>query len=149
MKNITTKKLLICSVVALVLGIGIVALARYRIANLSSIDHENEIHFYRTYVWLPGVALFLLGLLSVIFAVGRVIARDIKRLIVVSVGLLLISDGIMWLCQRKLSDFSAYHDGSWFDYKYTYLPIAIFLFALGVAGFLAFARRLFLDRNTT
>lgn len=145
----STKKLLFSSVASFVLGFGILAFIRLKTQNTSCYyDSCTVLNFLHKWVVPIGQFLFVLSIITAVFAVGRVLAHNIKRLILISVGLLLVGDGFIWLCQRKLSDFSAYHDGSWFDYKYTYLPIAIFIFALGVAGFLVVVWRLFLNKNS-
>lgn len=134
MKNISNKKLFISSAISVVAGVTLVLLNAWQVRRTSSIDHVNELHFYRTYIWPIGIVLFLLGLMTLVFAVGRILARNLTRLLIISVGLLLIGDWFIWLCKQKLALAEILHNGAWVDYRYTYLPIAVFVFALGAVG---------------
>lgn len=78
MKSISTKKLLTCSVISMVVGLGLVYLNYYQMIRTPSIYHINEIRFYNTVVWPIGTILFLLGAMVSLFTLTRIILGKIK-----------------------------------------------------------------------
>jgi hypothetical protein len=144
-KNITTKKLALVSFVSIFLGISLLVAAALKRQNLQTVD---QLLFTYRVLGRNGLFLIIFGVLVAIFAIGRIIARDTKRLLASSVALIIIGDGLTWFSLQK------YHNSPWRDgnaamfYEYTAIPIAIFIFALGVIAFLIVARRLFLNKNS-
>lgn len=144
----STKKLALVSFVSIFLGVSQLIAAALKRQHTA--DTMEQVLFTYRVLDRNGIFLIIFGVLVAIFAVGRIIARGTKRLLVSSVLLLAAGDALTWYGQRKLAAVFAAkppYDGNAIDYyQYTFLPVAIFIFALGVIAFLIVVRRLLFNR---
>lgn len=145
MKNISTKKLALVSFVSIFLGVSLLIVAALK--RQYAADTMEQVLFTYRVLGRNGIFLIIFGVLVAIFAIGRILARNTKRLLVSSVLLLAISDVLILYGLRKLNAALVtlpIRDGNLIEYyEYTFLPIVFFMFALGVIAFLIVARRFF------
>lgn len=107
--KITTKKLLLTSLLSFGLGFGILALIRFKAANTPCYDGCTDLDFLRQ--WIAPVGFFLF-VLSPVLIVASIVAKlgTPKRQGIASVLLMIAGGVISLLSQWKLSNLSSYYD---------------------------------------
>lgn len=80
MKNINTKKLALVSFVSIFLGIGTLLLAAYKRQHLSETYPMKDLLFTYRVMGRAGVILILLGIVTLLFALTRIILHKVKQL---------------------------------------------------------------------
>lgn len=80
MKNISTKKLSFVSLSLVILGVGTLLLAAYKRQHLSETYPMKDLLFTYRVMGRVGVILILLGIVTLLFALTRIILHKVKQL---------------------------------------------------------------------